>query len=166
MVLRYSDAVASTTLSDEEISELRSAYDRCFGCGVNNPVGLHLDGFARSQDGATGTFSPQDDFSGFRGILHGGVIATALDEISAWSAILTEGVFVFTAKLEIRYRSEASIDDEFTLTGSVTQRRGKRLLIQAAMLSGDRVVAQSSGLFVVAGSVEELVARQRDVTTT
>lgn len=166
MLLLYSEAVAPTSLTDQEIAELRSAYDRCFGCGVNNPVGLHLDGFARSQDGATAIFLPQDDFSGFRGILHGGVIATALDEISAWSAILTQSVFVFTAKLEIRYRSEARIDGGFTLEGSVTQRRGKRLLIDAAMRSRDRVVAESSGLFVVAGSVEELVARQRDITTT
>lgn len=165
MLLLYSDTVTSIPMTDERIAELRSAYDRCFGCGVNNPIGLHLDDFAESPGGATGRFAPEQDFNGFHGILHGGVIATALDEISAWSAILAEGVFIFTAKLEIRYRAEARISDEFTLVGSVTQRRGKRLLIDAQMRSGSTVIAESSGLFVVAGTLEDLVAQPRDITT-
>jgi acyl-coenzyme A thioesterase PaaI-like protein len=165
MLLRYSDAMASIPMTDERIAELRKAYDRCFGCGVNNPIGLHLDDFSEAPDGATGRFTPEQDFNGFHDILHGGVIATALDEISAWSAILSEGVFIFTAKLEIRYRAEAHIDQEYTLVGTVSQRRGKRLLIDALMRTDDAVVAESSGLFVVAGTLEDLLAPQRDITT-
>ncbi len=163
MLLRYSGAMTSVDLTDERIAALRSVYDRCFGCGVDNPIGLHLHDFTAAPDGVTARFTPSEDFNGFHGVLHGGVVATALDEISAWSAILGAGVFVFTAKLEIRFRAEARIDDTFTLMGSVVDDRGRRLTIESSMRSGDRVVAQASGLFVVAGTLDEVVA---DVTTT
>jgi acyl-coenzyme A thioesterase PaaI-like protein len=144
-------------ISDDRIARLRSAYGLCFGCGAENPVGLHLDGFTGTVDGVEAPFTPGSNFNGFHGVVHGGVIATALDEISAWSAIVSEGVFVFTAKLDIRYRAEAKIGDTFVLSGSVTQRRGRRLLIDAEMRSGDTVSAQSSGLFVVADTVDNLL---------
>lgn len=149
--------MAGIALSDRRITQLRSAYDRCFGCGEQNPIGLHLDDFAETPDGIEAPFKPGTDFNGFHGVLHGGVTATALDEISAWSAIVSEGVFVFTAKLEIRYRSEAKIGDTFSLKGTVMQRRGKRLLIDAVMRSGDSITAQSSGLFIVADTVDHLL---------
>ena len=144
-------------ISDERITRLRSAYNRCFGCGAQNPIGLHLGQFAETADGIEAPFTPGSNFNGFHGVVHGGVIATALDEISAWSAIVSEGVFVFTAKLDIRYRTEAKVGDTFVLSGTVTQRRGRRLLIDAEMRSGDTVAAQSSGLFVVADTVDNLL---------
>ena len=144
-------------VSDERIQHLRSAYSRCFGCGTQNPIGLHLDRFAETPDGIEAPFTPGSNFNGFHGVVHGGVIATALDEISAWSAIVSEGVFVFTAKLDIRYRAEARIGHAFVLSGTVTQRRGRRLLIDAEMRSGETITAQSSGLFVVADTVDNLL---------
>ncbi len=165
MLLRYSGVVAAVPLTDERISVLRAVYDRCYGCGSQNPIGLHLDDFAETPTGVSAPFSPDRDFNGFHDIVHGGIIATGLDEISAWAAIVAEGVFVFTAKLEIKYRAEAHTSDHFTLEGTVEERRGKRLMIHAALMSDDVVVAESSGLFIVAGTIEELIANRRDVTT-
>ena len=149
--------MARIPLADERIARLRLAYDRCFGCGAQNPIGLHLDHFAETADGIEAPFTPGSSFIGFHGVVHGGVIATALDEVSAWSAIVSEGVFVFTAKLDLRYRAEARIGETFVLSGKVTQRRGRRLLIDAEMRSGETVTAQSSGLFVVADTVDNLL---------
>jgi acyl-coenzyme A thioesterase PaaI-like protein len=164
MVHRYSDPMTPTPITDDRIAELRSAFDMCFGCGSQNPIGLRLDGFARIEHGVQAPFVPAGDFNGFHGIVHGGVVATALDEISAWSAIVTEGVFVFTAKLEIRYRAEARTGHQYVLEGLVKQRRGKRILIDATMTSDGVAVAESSGLFVVAGTVEHLIEQQRTIT--
>lgn len=158
MVHRYSEAMANIPLTDTRIADLRSTFDRCFGCGSENPIGLRLDNFNEFEGGVQAPFTPREDFSGFHGVIHGGVIASALDEISAWAAIVAEGMFVVTAKLEIRYRAEARTDDCFVLEAVVTQRRGKRLFIDATMKSGEAVVAQSSGLFVVADTVDNIVA--------
>lgn len=139
------------------IDELRTAYTHCFGCGLDNPSGLRLDGFTVADGAVSAPFNPTPSFAGFEGVLHGGIVATALDEISAWSAMLTEGVFVFTAKLDIRYRRQAPSDGEFTLSGRVIERRGKRLSIEGNLSSEGTVIAQSDGLFVVAKQVEEVV---------
>ena len=91
--------VESTT-----IDRLRGSYASCFGCGLDNLHGLQLDGFERDGDRVTTVVEIPERFCGFEGVVHGGVVATTLDEISAWAAMLTEGVFVFTARLDISYR--------------------------------------------------------------
>lgn len=144
------------TPNADTITLLRTQYADCFGCGLDNPVGLRLDGFQVDGNQVTAPFSPADSFAGFEGVLHGGIIATALDEISAWSAMLTEGVFVFTARLELRYRKPADIGTEFMLTGTVSDRRGKRLSIEASLENDGAVIAESGGLFVAAQDVAEL----------
>ena len=143
--------------TDEEIDALRAAYSHCFGCGLDNEHGLRLAGFTLEGAGVTAPFTPADVFVGFEGILHGGVIATALDEVSAWSAMLAEGVFVYTAKLDIKYRRQAKLSDAFQLRGLVVERRGRRLTINAELSGNGRTVAESEGLFVVADDVASVL---------
>lgn len=145
----------------------RARYARCFGCGTENPIGLGLGGFTATGTGVRGTFTPRVEFAGFDDTLHGGVIATALDEASAWAALATHGVLVFTAKLEIRYRREARVGSSFTVSGTVEDRRGRRLIIDASLADDDGEVASSSGLFIVAeGHTVELGAQENSTTTT
>ena len=135
----------------ERISDLRQRYDACFGCGPANPIGLQLEGFVVDEGGAVSApFAPRPEYAGFANTLHGGIVATALDEISAWSAMIQHDVLVFTATLDLRYRSQARADGTFMLSGAVSERRGRRLRIESTMRSGDTVVAQSKGLFIVA----------------
>ena len=141
---------AANVLDVDDVATLRSRYEHCFGCGPANPIGLHLDGFTIHGDQVTAPFTPRAEYAGFEGTLHGGIVATALDEISAWSAMFAHGVLVFTARLDIRYRSQARSDDRFEMRGRVTERRGRRLVIDGQMASDGAVVAESSGLFIVA----------------
>ena len=138
---------------ETDIAALRAAYSRCFGCGLENALGLQLDGFAIDESGVNAPFRPKAEFAGFEGILHGGIVATALDEASAWSAMLTEGVFVYTAKLDIRFKRRADLDNDFLLSAAVVERRGRRLTIDAALSGDDRTVAESTGLFIVAEDI-------------
>ena len=141
---------------ETDIAALRAAYSRCFGCGIDNALGLQLDGFTIGESGVNAPFTPKAEFAGFEGILHGGVVATALDEVSAWSAILTEGVFVYTATLDIRFRKRAHLDSDFLLSAAVAERRGRRLTIDAVLADNDRTVAESTGLFIGADDIPTL----------
>jgi acyl-coenzyme A thioesterase PaaI-like protein len=143
--------------SETDIAALRAAYSGCFGCGLDNEHGLQLDGFTVDGSSVIAPFNPKSDFAGFEGILHGGVVATALDEISAWSAMLIEGVFVYTAKLDIRFRKQADLDNEFLLRASVVERRGRRLTISASLSGESMTVAESKGLFVVAEDIQSVL---------
>ncbi len=136
------------------ITALRAAYDECFGCGMANPIGLRLDGFARSDSTVIAHFTPRTEYNGFSGVIHGGIVATALDEIMAWTAILVEGVMVVTGTLDIRYRKPASADTSFTLEGQLIERRGRRLKITGRVLDGETRIAEANGTFL---AVEDIV---------
>lgn len=132
----------------DQIAAIRRDYDHCFGCGSGNPIGLHLDGFTRNGDKVTTSFTPRADYHGFSTLLHGGIVATALDEIMAWTAILVAETMVMTGKLDLRFRKPAHVDTTFTMEGELLDRRGRRLQLRGRMLDGELVVAQASGLFL------------------
>ncbi|MDQ6780674.1 MAG: PaaI family thioesterase [Candidatus Eremiobacteraeota bacterium] len=120
---------------------------RCFACGPENDQGLQLhfeygDGTARSH------FLIEPRFAGWTSIVHGGVVATVLDEAMAHAAIAA-GVRAVTARLEIRFRKAAPINETLLVEGRVEGRRG-RLLSLVAKVSGtdDTVYAEAQGRFV------------------
>jgi len=86
-------------------------------------------------------------------VLHGGVVATALDEILAWTAILLEGVMVMTGTLNLKYRSPAPTDADLRLEGRLLERRGRRLRMQGTMSDQGTTIAEAEGLFLVVGDV-------------
>ena len=140
---------------EDRIAAIRADYDHCFGCGAANPIGLGLTGFERSANSVAAQFTPRPDYHGFSDLLHGGIVATALDEIMAWSAILIEHGMVMTGTLELRYRKPATVGATYTLQGELMERRGRRLKLRATMTDGAVTVAEASGLFL---AVEDLSA--------
>lgn len=140
---------------DDHVRAIRSRYDHCFGCGSGNPSGLHIDGFRSEGDFVVASFTPQQDHRGFAELLHGGIVATALDEIMAWTAILKERVMVMTGNLELRYRKPAKVTAQFTLEGEVLERSGKRLRLAGRMLDGGILIAEASGLFLAIEDLNE-----------
>ena len=128
----------STTLQDDR---------RCFACGPDNPNGLQLhfdygDGVARSR------FVVDKRFVGWTTIMHGGVMATLLDEAMAHAAIAA-GVRAVTARLEIRFRKAAPIDAPLLLEGRLAGRRGRLLTLAATVSDEDGTLyAEGYGRFV------------------
>lgn len=137
------------------IAERRRGYELCFGCGPENPMGLHLDDFEVVGDTVVAEFTPRPEYQGFGGVLHGGVLATALDEILAWSAILLAGTPAVTAKLELRYRRPAPANATYRLTGRIVEHRGRRIVLAGTCHVGEDLVAEAEGLFLrSAGSTD------------
>jgi acyl-coenzyme A thioesterase PaaI-like protein len=116
-------------------------------------MGLHVGGFARDGDTVTASFRPRDEFRGFHDILHGGVIATALDEILAWTSILVVGYMAVTAKLELRFRNAAPSGVDYQLEGNLVERRGRRLVMTASCRAGGDLVAEANALFLTTDPV-------------
>lgn len=135
-------------INDAWLTAVRSEYGHCFGCGLDNPIGLHVDQFTREGDTIEARFVPREEYKGFHDILHGGVIATALDEILAWTAILVAGTMAVTVTMELKYRQPARSTDEYQLRGRLVERRGRRLLLEGTCSAQQVVVAEASSLFL------------------
>jgi len=79
-------------------------YQRCFVCGQRNPFGLKLV-FRREDTSIVADFQPREEHQGFPGIIHGGIVASILDETLGRTSILAQRPeWTMTGRLEIRYR--------------------------------------------------------------
>lgn len=136
-------------ITESQIAALRGEYDLCFACGEANPMGLGLSGFRVVDDEVVVNWTPRPEYQGFEATLHGGIVATALDEVLAWTAIYFAGALAVTATLDLRYRAPAPPDGAFTLAGRLDSRSGRRLRMSGQLRSGSGVHAEASGLYLV-----------------
>ncbi|MBE0659392.1 MAG: PaaI family thioesterase [Bryobacteraceae bacterium] len=109
---------------------------RCFVCGQDNPVGLRME-FERELGGAMrSSWSPRAEYEGFRGIVHGGVVSTVLDEAMS-KAVAAAGIEALTAELKVRLRRPVHPERSYVVRGWVVS-LGKRLIAtEASITSAD-----------------------------
>lgn len=124
------------------------ANNRCFGCGPANPTGLQLD-FLRDEDGAVVCLAEVSDaFCGHPGYLHGGIIATLLDEIMS-KAARAGGWTAMTRHLEVDYLRPVPSSAPLRLEGRVVRSEGRKHWVEAQILdAGKKTLARAKGLFV------------------
>src|SRR5437867_2396706 len=74
----------------------------CFVCGESNPIGLKLR-FETDGRIVQTRFLPRAEHVGFRQTVHGGLIATLLDEMMVWACAVQTRRFAFCAELNVRF---------------------------------------------------------------
>ncbi len=74
----------------------------CFACGELNEHGLRLK-LHLGERRSWADFVLDDRFEGWAGIIHGGIIATILDEVMAW-ALVAEDNWGVTARMAIDFK--------------------------------------------------------------
>jgi acyl-coenzyme A thioesterase PaaI-like protein len=126
---------------------------RCFACGPENPIGLHLD-FAPDGDVVRARVTLKNDFQGWRGVAHGGIVMALLDEAMAHAAGFA-GHRGMTASANVRFRKPVPIDRPIEMVGRVTWQRRNVVGVEAEVRGEDGVVlAQADGKFVSMGSID------------
>lgn len=117
----------------------------CFVCGPKNPVGLRLaieyDVAART---ARATWTPRAEFQGWEGILHGGILASLLDEAMVNLAVMC-GLRAVTAEMTFRLARSARIGVPLTITGRITGTRGRMVTAESVIEDADGRVAWAEG---------------------
>lgn len=108
------------------MSEEIEAAPMCFACGPDNPIGLKI-GFHVEGDVCTAEFTPNENHVGFQNTVHGGIIYTALDDLTA-NILWQQGRKAHTARSEIRYRHPCVVGEKLLLKGWIESER--RRLIQ------------------------------------
>ena len=121
----------------ETEKELRARRQSCcFVCGQDNPRGLRLL-FQDDREGeVSATWTPDSAWEGFRGIVHGGVVSTVLDEAMS-KAVAGNGFEALTAELRVRLRRPVASGSTFTIRGWVVRRRKQIIEAEAAITGPD-----------------------------
>ncbi|MEU6356495.1 PaaI family thioesterase [Streptomyces sp. NPDC047072] len=141
--VRHPDAPAPGEL-------LGAHYDRCFGCGGEQPHGLHLEARAGEGVSVTAEFTVQPAHQGAPGLAHGGVLVSALDETLGSLNWLLRTIAV-TGRLETDFVRPVPVGTTLHLTGEVTAVAGRKIYSTATGRIGGPegpVAVRADALFV------------------
>ena len=97
-----------------------------FVCGLDNPVGLHLSFYETAHGEVSVNFTPPEQYQGYHGVLHGGIVASILDETAGRAHMGNfPPRFMFTAKLEVKYRRNVPVGQPLKIIGRAGKARGR-----------------------------------------
>lgn len=121
----------------------------CFACGGANARGMHL---TFEQDDAAkrirGSFRLPTEYQGGAGFVHGGIIATLLDEVMAKVSRFAKDHAV-TAKLTVEYLKPVPVGADLIVEGWELERHGRDRFRQGEIRSSAGVIlARGRGHFV------------------
>ena len=100
----------------------------CFICGMENPVGLHLHLYETAPGMVETIYTAPQHFQGYPGVLHGGIVSAIIDEVSGRTHMGSDPAtprFMYTAKLEIKYRRNVPVGEPLKIIGKAGRSRGK-----------------------------------------
>ncbi|MFH2102680.1 MAG: PaaI family thioesterase [Chloroflexota bacterium] len=99
----------------------------CFICGIDNPIGIKLKIYQAENGEVEASYTAPEHFQGYPGILHGGIVAALLDEISGRAQMGDPASprFMFTGKMEVKYRKNVPIGTPLKILGKPGKSKGK-----------------------------------------
>lgn len=137
------------TIADEQEARLSArATSSCFACGPDNPRGLRLQFVANEQGEMLADWTPDVSVEGFKGIVHGGLVSTVLDEAMA-KVVAAAGAEALTAELRVRFRRYVPSGAATRIRGWIED-RGKRIIKTEAVLTDEAgaELAHAWGIFL------------------
>lgn len=151
------------TQDSEKLTPLpHAAQNHCFGCGEANPAGLRLE-FLLAEDGTVVCLpTVSATFEGPPSYLHGGIIATLLDEAMS-KAVRARGLAAMTRQMEIEYLRPIPSGASLRIEGRVVRSEGRKHWTEARIVNAKAVtLASGKGLFVEVRASRLTGARPED----
>ncbi len=122
----------------------------CYGCGKNNPHGLHLKTYL-IEDETISHFTPGSQYTAIPGAVYGGLIASVLDCHGTASAaaficknenIPLESpldVRCMTASLKVDYRQMTPLGAELEIKGKLKSISGRKVIVNLTLSANGQV---------------------------
>ena len=115
----------------------REGYD-CFGCCPDNPLGVRMT-FMEDGEDVVSFWKPGEHYQGWINTLHGGIIATLIDETAGWVVFRKLQTSGMTIHLDVHYRKAVmTTDGQIEIRGRIAELKRNMVFI-------DVVVKNSSG---------------------
>jgi uncharacterized protein (TIGR00369 family) len=127
----------------------------CFVCGSRNPLGLDLRFHTDGRIVET-RFTPRPEYNGFVGVVHGGIIATVLDEVMVWACAVRQKRFCFSAEMTVRYLQPIQTGVEVVARGEMQENKRDRIYIARGELLAvtGNLLAESSAKYMPIRSLD------------
>jgi len=133
------------------------ADDYCFVCGRDNPLGLHLQvRYMPEARAAAANLTLPREYQGWADVIHGGILATLLDEMMAQAVWKFAGPCI-TLSLEVRFHHPLKPGEEISVRGLLTSPDGSRRTAQAEIRrtrDNQRIASGKSKFLLVNEGVE------------
>lgn len=122
----------------------------CFVCGKKNPFGLNMDFYQTAPGEVTANITLPEHFQSYPGVIHGGIVAAMLDEVSGRSHMNGDQArFMYTARLEVRYRKNVPVGQPLRLVGKAGKSRSRMATASGAIYNAeDELLAEADALLV------------------
>ena len=122
----------------------------CFGCGTDNIHGLGMT-FESDGQKVRSQVMVHPHFRGWSNLVHGGVLATILDEVMSWTVIHLTGKLMLTKGMTIAFKKPVRIGARLTAVGHIIERKDERRVRVAAVIRDEQgsVCVRSEGDFVL-----------------
>jgi uncharacterized protein (TIGR00369 family) len=133
----------------------------CFACGASNARGLgltlHVEG-----DACWSEVTLPERFEGWEGIAHGGIVATILDEVMAWSLVHNDA-WGMTARMSVRFKRPVPVGVPIRAEGRLVEQRRRLLVTEARMVEATRgdLLATADGLYMAAPARQKADLKRR-----
>lgn len=96
----------------------------CFVCGLANPIGLKLQFYETGPGEVTAEYTVGEQYQGYPGVVHGGVVAAMLDEVCGRVHMGGDPPrFMYTARLDVRYRYNVPVGQPLRIVGRAEKRK-------------------------------------------
>ena len=133
----------------DKIAPPRTDGNTCFVCGPENPAGMQIE--FRIEDGVCrAEYTPPEEYCGYEGVTHGGILFSLLDDVMAnW--LYLQGERAYTGKCEIRFREPAPTGVRLLLEGELVTRKKRtaQLVGRAIRADNGALVAETEAVFLV-----------------
>jgi uncharacterized protein (TIGR00369 family) len=100
--------------------------NHCFVCGRSNSSGLHLQFHQNNHGEVVVEYTVPEQYQGYPGVVHGGVVAAMLDEVAGRTHMGEEPPrFMLTARLDVHYRKNVPVGKPLRIIGRAVNSRGR-----------------------------------------
>ena len=94
-------------------------------------------------------YTADERFIGYAGVLHGGILASLLDEVMI-KAVLKDDILAVTASMEIKFKKPIMVGQKIKLVGRVTAHKGRIYKTEGVARVGEVEVGTAVGTYVKA----------------
>jgi acyl-coenzyme A thioesterase PaaI-like protein len=135
----------------------------CFGCSPSNANGLQLS-FRRDIDEVWADVELDERFESYPGVIHGGIVATVLDEAMGNVVRSDDSSLSLTLSMRVRFSGLVKPRQSYRVVGRITSQKGIHFGVEARLLDSERrLVAAGEALFrkvAVTEVVDRLIAQK------